>query len=140
MAELADAVDSKSTGGNTVRVRVSLPVYFLSFDRFQHSRFWRSTDLVRVRLWAGCFHPPLHPPCSWSPPISPTLKECREAYRILLEGEVGWIKPMDDDTAVGINIADGKQRQELVELVFHLQHRLSRRPKDYLTAISATSA
>ena len=58
---------------------------------------------------------------------------------IALEGEVRWIKPMDDGTAIGINIADRKQHQELVELVFHLQHRLSRRPKDYLTEISAIS-
>ncbi len=65
--------------------------------------------------------------------IELTVRSARTQSRLALEGEVRWTKPVPDGTAVGIHIGDGKQHQELAELVFHLQHQLSRRPKDYMT-------
>ena len=72
------------------------------------------------------------------PPVSPRSR--KKPTCLTLEGTVRWIKPVDElseGTAIGICLTDSKQREDLIELVFQLQHHMARRPEDYLVARSA---
>jgi hypothetical protein len=63
-----------------------------------------------------------------------TLTDLRAAGEKLAgAGEVRWSQRVKGGTMVGLLVTEGAKRKELARLVSRVQHRIARRPEDYLS-------
>jgi hypothetical protein len=56
--------------------------------------------------------------------------------KLACAGEVRWSQRVKNGTMVGLLVTEGGKRKELARLVSRVQHRIARRPEDYLSEIN----
>jgi hypothetical protein len=68
-----------------------------------------------------------------------TLTDLRAGgEKLACAGEVRWSQRVKGGTMVGLLVTEGAKRKELARLVSRVQHRIARRPEDYLSETHAS--
>jgi len=96
---------------------------------------WESGEGINISIDGLCFFTssPLPAPVGRLYQLEIVLTDTRaKGKAIAYAAEVRWVHRVHDGAIVGLQASDPPMKKELVRFVSELQHRMSRRPEDYL--------
>jgi hypothetical protein len=96
---------------------------------------WQAGKGINISIDGLCFFTNSPPPSPVSRfyQVEITLTTARgRGEEIAYKAEVRWVHRVKGGAIVGLQVSDPPMKKELVRFVSQLQHRISRRPEDYL--------